>query len=82
MSIEHNSKSIDECFSEGPQSALERCFIIEYLQEKGYTLEDLAKLPKEEAKKLMRGACQYASLKLAEVESRAVFREQIRGPTT
>jgi hypothetical protein len=82
MSKENHLKSRDECLSEGPHSTLERRFITEFLQEKGYKLEDLQKLPEQEAKKLMRGACQYASLKLAEVESRAIFREQIRGPTT
>ncbi len=72
---------IDLSMSEGPQSSLERRFIREYLLEKGYRFADLRSLPKEEAKKLMREACQYASLKLAEVESRAQFREDIRGPS-
>lgn len=81
MSPKNISKSVEECLSEGPQSALERRFLREYLHEKGYRMEDLSKLPAEEAKKLMREACQYASLKLAEVESRAHFREEIRGPS-
>ncbi len=81
MSAENKSRSVEECLSEGPQSALERRFIREYLLDKGYRMEDLPKLPAEEAKKLMREACQYASLKLAEVESRAQFREEIRGPS-
>lgn len=82
MSGTYNIDNIDPCGSEGPQSALERHLIKEYLENKGYRLEDLTKLPVDKAKQLMREACQYASLKLAEVESRAQFREEIRGPTS
>ena len=77
-----NSEYVDQCLSEGPQSALEIRFIKEYLLEKGYRLADLQKLPEAEAKQLMSDACKYASLKLAEVESRAQFREDIRGPSS
>jgi hypothetical protein len=66
----------------GPQSTLERKLIEEYLLEKGYRLIDLRGLPKAEAVSLMKEACLYASLKLAEVESRAQFREEIRGPSS
>ena len=65
------------CVPTGPQSALERKYIEEYLQSKGYRLEDLQGLPKEEAKRLMTEACTYTSFKLAELESRAKFREKI-----
>jgi len=61
-----------------PQSALERELIREYLRSKGYQREDLHKLPKKEAKKLMKEACIYASLKLAEVEAKAGFRQKIQ----
>jgi hypothetical protein len=74
------SKLIDKCCEEGPQSSLERHLIEEYLDSKGYHLADLRSLPKQEAKRLMEEACRYASLKLAEVESRAHFRSQIRAP--
>lgn len=63
--------------STGPQSALERKYIEEYLQSKGYRLGDLQELPKEEVKRLMTEACTYSSFKLAELESRAKFREKI-----
>jgi hypothetical protein len=82
MSEIFDPKHIDECVADGPQSVLERLFIREYLQDKGYRLEDLKRLPKEEAKQLMREACKSASLKLAEVESRAQFREDIRSTTS
>ena len=66
---------------EGPQSKLERKYIQEYLRSKGASLESLAQLPKEEQQHLMREACKYASLKLAEVESRAKFRHDIHAPS-
>jgi hypothetical protein len=68
------------CISEGPQSALERHLVEDYLQSKGYRKEDLQKLPKEQAKALMREACTYASLKLAEHEAKSQFRDEIRSP--
>jgi len=62
---------------EGPQNALERKYVREYLLEKGYHMEDLARLPQEKAQQLMREACQYAALKLAEVEAKGHFRKKI-----
>jgi len=75
------SKEIEKLASEGPQSALERKLINEYLQKKGYRIDDLQVLPKEEAKQLLKEASSYASLKLAEVEARAKFRKSISGPS-
>ncbi len=68
----------EDCVTVGPQSALEKKYIEDYLAGKGYSLEDLKGLPKDEAKRLMTGACTYASLKLAEVESKAKFRQKIK----
>jgi len=65
---------------EGPQSALERKYIQEYLFNKGINPEKFGQLTKEEQHQLMREASQYASLKLAEVESRAKFRHDIHTP--
>lgn len=70
-----------ESATEGPQSALEKKYIVEYLESKGLNLDNLARLPKDEMEQLMREACQYASLKLAEVESRAKFRHEINAPS-
>ena len=64
--------------AEGPQSSLERKLIKEFLLKEGYRPSDLKDLPREQAKSLMVAACRYASLKLAEVESRARMREGIR----
>ena len=65
---------------EGPQAAMEKTLIEQYLQTKGYSFKDLCNLPEEEARALMIEACKYASLKLAQVESTAHFREKIREP--
>ena len=72
---------VEKCLAEGPQSTLERNLIAEYLQSKGYEYKDIRTLPTELAKTLMKEACLYASLRLAEVESRAHFREEIRAPS-
>jgi hypothetical protein len=49
MSENPESGYIDENVAEGPQSALERRLIKEYLRNKGYRIVDLRKLPKEQA---------------------------------
>jgi hypothetical protein len=64
----------------GELAALEAKFVEEYLDGKGYRREDLNRLPADEAKKLMKEACAYASLKLAEIESKVRFRKSIRAP--
>lgn len=81
MSTSSRTPDIERCSSEGPQSALEKSLIQEYLQSKGYSLDSVHRLPPDEARRLMREACAYASLKLAEVESRARFRNEIHGPS-
>lgn len=63
--------------SKGSLSALERMYIEEYLQSKGYCLKDLQAQPKKEVKRLMTEACTYSSFKLAELESKAKFRKKI-----
>jgi hypothetical protein len=56
-----------------PQAKVEMMHITEYLKSKGYSLEQLADLPKAEAKALMEEASQYASLHLTELEMGAAF---------
>ena len=77
MSAKPVASDVDRCASQGPQSALEKKFIEEYLAGKEQSLESVHKLPEADAQRLMREACTYASLKLAEVESRARFRQEI-----
>jgi len=72
---------IDKCMSEGPESALEKQLVEDYLKSKGYTREALHQMPPETVKELMKEACTYASLKLAELESKSKFRDEIRAPT-
>ena len=65
---------------EGPESALERMLIDEYLKLQGFSsVKELCKLPDDEAKQMMINACRYASLKLAEVESTNRFQHEIHG---
>ncbi len=71
---------LGKCSEESPQSALERKFIEEYLSDKGYAIGDLQALPEDQASSLMREACKYASLKLAEIESRAQLRDDFHYP--
>lgn len=68
----------DPSLAEGPETALERNLIAEYLLSRGYRLQDLKRLPKQLHKKLMEEASRYASLRLSEIESRNRFRQEIR----
>jgi hypothetical protein len=68
---------LDPIKQHNPQSDLEKQFISNYLKEKGYSRQYLNTLPKEQARSLMIEACRYASLKLAEIESRAKFTQKI-----
>lgn len=62
---------------EDPNSLLAKALIEEYLKEKGYSHEDLKKLPADLVEKLMKEASQYASLKMEEVEARAHFVKEL-----
>ena len=71
---------------EEPDAPLERMYIEAFLQKRGYTLhcasEPLRRIcdvPEDEAKQLMTAASAYASTKLAEVETRAHFIEEVHG---
>ncbi len=62
---------------EDRNALLEKALIEEYLHEKGYSHEDLKKLPADLVEKLMKEASQYASLKMEEVEARAHFIKEL-----
>jgi len=62
----------------GLNSSLEGKLIEVYLLTKGYRTGDMKRLPRKESKQLMTEACTHVSLKLAEYESKAKFREKIR----
>lgn len=62
---------------EDPNAIMEKALVEEFLKQKGYTHEDLKKLPAELVEKLMKEASQYASLKMEEVEARAHFVKEL-----
>ena len=61
-----------------PHSELEWQLITDYLKKKGYSRNDLRNLPENETYRLRVKACRYASLKLAEIESRSKFLRKIK----
>lgn len=73
-----NSKPINDTEPvEDPNAMLEKALIEEFLKQKGYTHDDLKKLPAELVEKLMKEASQYASLKMEEVEAKAHFVKEL-----
>ncbi len=70
---------ISEPIAWGFQTSLERAYIEEYLSQFGYSLESLEYLPTERAIELMRGASQFASLRMCEVEARSGLLDAIHG---
>ena len=73
-----NTKLIENTeLIEDRSALLENALIEEYLKEKGYSHEDLKKLPAELVEKLMKEASQYASLKMEEVQARAHFVKEL-----
>jgi hypothetical protein len=63
--------------TEDMHAGLEKSLIEGYLRDKGYTLKDLKKLPAAEFKQFMKEASIYASGKLAELEERAHFLQEL-----
>jgi hypothetical protein len=58
---------------EDPLAGLEIALIDEFLALGGFTRQSLATLPPAEAARLLSSACEYASLRLAQIESRAHY---------
>lgn len=71
------TRILDSPATMAPDALLEQAFITEYLQGRGYRLEDVAELPHAQARLLLAEASRYASARLAEVEARAHFVEDI-----
>ena len=61
-----------------PHAALERALVHDFLLERGYTQETLRRLPLVEYERVLRVATAHASLKLAEVESRAHLLDELK----
>lgn len=66
---------------QAPLSKLERELIDEYLRTRGYDPVRLPDLPEEDRTALLKDASMYASGKLAEVESRLHFLDEIHDGT-
>jgi hypothetical protein len=73
--MENNSSHVDD-----PHAALERMLIDEFLETRGLTRHSANALPAAEATTLMTAASEYASLRLAEIESRARYTDEIHRP--
>lgn len=58
---------------------LERAYLEQYLQGLGFSLASLTSLPPEQATQLMKSASLYASMRLAEVETRSHLVEDMHG---
>jgi hypothetical protein len=69
----------DVAASGDAHAQLEKAFIAEFLKAHGYTPETLHDLPPDMARRLMTEASQYASNRLAELETRAHFVEEVDG---
>ena len=70
MSTNENQQIFDDI-----HPFLENMLIETYLKGKGYKLEDLKRLPDNEARQLMKEASTYSSGKLSEVEVKARLRQ-------
>ena len=63
--------------STDPHGPLEYALIDEFLAERGHTWQSLDQLPPAQRRELLRRAASYATLRLAEIESRAHFVDDI-----
>jgi hypothetical protein len=70
---------VDQITMQDPLAGLERMYMQVYMRSKGHTLHSVNELPEQEAKCLMAEASVFASTKLAEVETRAQFVQDIHG---
>lgn len=65
--------------ADDPHASLETALIDEFLRSRGTDRRGLRDLPDEQATRLMTEAAAYASVRLTEVESRALFVHEIHG---
>jgi hypothetical protein len=68
-------------FIEDPLAALEIGFIDQFLALRGFTRHSVGRLPRVEAARVLSSACEYASLRLAEIESRAHYVDEMHCPS-
>lgn len=67
--IEDGSLARDR--SSGALDSLESAFIDEFLSARGHSFQSIKELTPARRQELLRGAAEYATLKLAEIEARA-----------
>lgn len=70
-----------ETVLEDPQAPLERELIDEFLKARGSSLATIGQKPGAERHALLTQATQYALGRLAEIEARAAYLQQIHGGT-
>ena len=63
-----------------PDGPLDQQLIDEYLESRGQTRRSVRDLPEAQALRLLRGASDYASLRLAEIDARAHYVDPIHRP--
>ena len=63
--------------SADPHGPLERALMDEFLAGRGHTLHSAGSLPLLERRELLRAAASYATLRLAEIEARAHYVEDL-----
>jgi hypothetical protein len=60
------------------EANLEMELISEFLRARGYKFSDLARLEEDERKSLMKEACSYAGVILADIEAKSRFRQKLK----
>jgi lambda repressor-like predicted transcriptional regulator len=64
---------------EDPEARLERALIEQFLQARGESLASVATKAEPEQRALLAQAMQYAAVRLAEIDARALYVHQIHG---
>ena len=60
-----------------PHGQLERALIDEFVRQRGYDPQGLAGLPEQEREELLKQASVHASARLAEIESRSHYLDEV-----
>ena len=76
VELDHHGQTSPTLLTD-PRASLERAFIEAYLNNKGFTWQDLNSLPKKCARRLRIAASIYASCKLAEIEARSCLVDEM-----
>ena len=71
------SRAEDRAAAADVHAALERALIEEYLRERGHSRQTVSDLPPREQERMLRAASSFASLRLAEFESRARLLDEL-----